>query len=270
MVPIGGLLFFNLILYSSKDKICIIIIIIIAGYEIRYTVGTMRGIMTCRLKNYIQVKKLFLLLAHILLVEIDMWFVFIIAPILGAFIGWITNWLAIKLIFRPYVAIRIPLINYSIQGVIPKRRQEIACSVGNVVATQLLSLEDLVGQINMPENQRKAIEILSGSVKNHLHERLPMFLPLPVKNTIVQIIEDILRREAPLLLARVSKDLSTELSSSLNLSLLVQDKINRLDLEQLEHLVLSIASKELKHIEALGAIIGFFIGLFQALLFFLL
>ncbi|MEW6661986.1 MAG: DUF445 domain-containing protein [Bacillota bacterium] len=199
-----------------------------------------------------------------------MWFVLIIGPILGAFIGWITNWAAIKLIFRPYKAIRIPLINYSIQGVIPKRRQEIACSVGNVVANQLLSLEDLISHINLPENQQKAVEILSGSVKNHLNERLLLFLPLPLRNSILQIIDDILRRESPLLLAKISKDLAAELSSSLNLSLLVQDKINRLDLEQLEHLVLSVASKELKHIEVLGAIIGFFIGLFQALLFLLL
>jgi uncharacterized membrane protein YheB (UPF0754 family) len=194
-----------------------------------------------------------------------MWFALIITPIIGAFIGWITNWAAIKLIFRPHKIIRIPIINYSIQGIIPKRRYEIACSIGNVVAN-LLSLEDLIECLNLPENQRKAVEILSTSVKKRLNDRLPLYLPLPFRNSIIEIIDDIIRRESPFLLAKITKDLVTELSTSINVSLLVRDKINQLDLKQFERLVLSVASRELKQIEVLGAFIGFLIGLCQALL----
>ena len=39
--------------------------------------------------------------------------------IIGAVIGWITNILAIKLLFRPLRPYKIPLLNYEIQGLLP-------------------------------------------------------------------------------------------------------------------------------------------------------
>ena len=50
----------------------------------------------------------------------------IILPIIGALIGWVTNVLAIRLIFRPINKIHIPIIGLNIQGLIPKRKVEIA------------------------------------------------------------------------------------------------------------------------------------------------
>ena len=45
--------------------------------------------------------------------------------IIGAVIGWITNILAIKLLFRPLRPYKIPLLNYEIQGLLPKRKAEV-------------------------------------------------------------------------------------------------------------------------------------------------
>ncbi|HCX79706.1 MAG TPA: DUF445 domain-containing protein, partial [Firmicutes bacterium] len=61
---------------------------------------------------------------------------FILFPLLGGAIGWVTNYLAIKFLFRPRKPWRIgPLV---IQGVIPRRRKDLAAAVGQVVATELL------------------------------------------------------------------------------------------------------------------------------------
>ena len=38
----------------------------------------------------------------------------------GAIISWFTNVLAIKMLFRPIKTFRIPLLNITIQGLIPK------------------------------------------------------------------------------------------------------------------------------------------------------
>ena len=40
---------------------------------------------------------------------------------IGAMIGWITNYLAIKMLFRPYKEINI--LGLKIQGLLPKRKQ---------------------------------------------------------------------------------------------------------------------------------------------------
>ena len=47
---------------------------------------------------------------------------------------------------------------------------------------------------------------------------------------------------------------------------MIEEKINQLNLKELEELILAIAKKELKHIEYLGGIIGLIIGLFQGIL----
>jgi len=46
---------------------------------------------------------------------------------------------------------------------------------------------------------------------------------------------------------------------------IVEEKIMAFNLLKLEKVVLSIAEKELKHIEILGGVLGFIIGLFQLL-----
>lgn len=46
--------------------------------------------------------------------------------IIGGLIGYITNVVAIKMLFKPYEPIKIPLTNIEIMGLIPKRRAEIA------------------------------------------------------------------------------------------------------------------------------------------------
>jgi uncharacterized membrane protein YheB (UPF0754 family) len=47
---------------------------------------------------------------------------------------------------------------------------------------------------------------------------------------------------------------------------LVEDRINSLDLDELERLVHRIAANEFKRIELLGGVLGFLIGLIQLLL----
>ena len=61
-----------------------------------------------------------------------MLFSLIAIPVIGAFIGWITNVLAIRLIFWPYEPVKIPLTGWEIYGVIPKRRRELAATIGEL------------------------------------------------------------------------------------------------------------------------------------------
>jgi len=50
----------------------------------------------------------------------------ILIPIIGAIIGLITNWIAVKMLFHPRKKI------FGIQGVIPKRKKDIAKRIGDV------------------------------------------------------------------------------------------------------------------------------------------
>ena len=66
----------------------------------------------------------------------------LIMTVVGALIGWFTNYLAVKMLFRPIRPRRVPLIKIELQGLIPRRREEIAVTIGATVEKELISVKD--------------------------------------------------------------------------------------------------------------------------------
>jgi len=73
----------------------------------------------------------------------------ILPPLLGAVIGYVTNRIAIKMLFRPLTpkrifGVRVPLT----PGVIPRNRFDLARTIGRMVSEQLLSPQSLKEQLD--------------------------------------------------------------------------------------------------------------------------
>ena len=69
---------------------------------------------------------------------------FIIAPLIGGVIGYITNDLAIRMLFRPHHAKYIGKLHIPLTpGIIPKEKGRIADSIGGVISDNLMSNEVL-------------------------------------------------------------------------------------------------------------------------------
>lgn len=72
----------------------------------------------------------------------------IVPPVVGSVIGYSTNWLAIKMLFKPHEAkyigkLKIPFT----PGVIPRERQRIASSLGEAVGNNLLTDEVILNEL---------------------------------------------------------------------------------------------------------------------------
>ena len=78
-------------------------------------------------------------------------------PVVGAFIGWITNVIAIWLLFHPYKK------TLGIQGLLPKNKDAMADKLGKLVKEHLLDNETLIRAINLEE---KIKEILNKLIKD--------------------------------------------------------------------------------------------------------
>lgn len=75
-----------------------------------------------------------------------------IAPLLGGVIGYITNDLAIRMLFRPRKAVYIGRFHVPFTpGLIPSQQGRIAQSIGDVISSQLLN-EDTLRQTLLSEN----------------------------------------------------------------------------------------------------------------------
>lgn len=197
------------------------------------------------------------------------WIQAIILPVAGALIGWITNWLAVKLIFRPYQPIKFPLLNYSIQGVVPKRRLELARNIGEVIEKELLSVQDLLTYFQEGEITGELMRSVELGIRVRLMDRLPAFIPLSIKNIISDVLAEQVNKELPGLINEVLDRFGDRLEDKLKIGEMVENKLNAYPIERIESIILAVSARELRHIEILGGVLGFFIGLLQVALLYL-
>lgn len=193
----------------------------------------------------------------------------LILATIGGIIGWVTNYLAIKLMFKPYEEIAIPIVNFKIQGLIPKRRAEIAKSIANTIETELFSTDELMSKILTEENQQKILIILKNKITIAVKEKLPPMLAM-FSPTVHNLVDSMIEKEGKSILNDILQQGVGMLTQEVKVSEMVEEKINSFDLRRLEDIILSIAKKELKHIEVLGGVLGFLIGLVQGAIILLL
>lgn len=185
--------------------------------------------------------------------------------LVGAAIGWITNLLAIKLLFRPYQPIIIPIFAWMIQGLIPKRQRDIAKVLGNVVSSELITGNDVASSLSKDEIKHKLARKVEEHVRERVLAKLPAVIPLVIQSLVADLLSKTLQSEVANFLDDPAKVIQEEDLEDIRqeISVIVEEKVKSLDLKRLEELTYLIAQKELKHIELLGGVLGFFIGILQ-------
>lgn len=186
--------------------------------------------------------------------------------LVGALIGWLTNVIAIKLLFRPINPIGIKGTPLVIQGLIPKRKGEIAKSIGDVISEELVSMEVIVDQIIEDMDKKQIVEIIKEKIVLVANEKMPSLIPSMFKGMIIQNIESMIDENGEQIVTELGEKLSHKAIEAIDISKMVEDQINAFDFVKIEQMTLKIASTELKHIEVLGGVLGFVIGLLQGVL----
>nr|WP_279402019.1 DUF445 family protein [Piscibacillus salipiscarius] len=90
---------------------------------------------------------------------------------IGALIGGMTNFLAIKMLFRPYEAVYIGKFKLPFTpGLIPKRRNELAGQLGRVVTDYLVTSDALEQKVLEPDFQGKMAGMINQQVDRVVNE----------------------------------------------------------------------------------------------------
>lgn len=192
------------------------------------------------------------------------YFQFLLMPLLGAFIGWSTNLLAIKLIFWPLKPVKIPLLGIEIQGLIPKRRFDISKNIGETIEKEILSPDEIVNRFASENIKNQLIMHIKNFAIERSREKLPAFFPSGFRTAISDYIGEVIDRQGGTIFERLKGILMEKAKNEFDLKTMVEEKLNSMNLEQLEDIILRLSKKELKQIEILGGIIGFVVGLIQA------
>jgi len=182
-------------------------------------------------------------------------------------IGWITNWVAIKMLFRPHKEINLGL--FKIQGLIPKRKSEIGSGIANIIQNELISVKDVIGNIDREEFSKRLNslidEVLDKNLKKKVKEKFPllqMFFTDKVAKDVGNTIKDIVMENQE----KIFEIFSNYAEENIDFEVIISDKISNFSLDKLEEIISLLAKKELKHIEIIGAVLGMLIGAVQYLI----
>ena len=95
-------------------------------------------------------------------------------------------------------------------------------------------------------------------------------LPLSMlHDTIVSTAQSIVSSQVEDSIDDFLGNMGDHVSGNLDIVRLMEEKLSSLDDERIEEIVTEVSKKELKHIERLGAVLGFIIGCLQVLLLWL-
>jgi uncharacterized membrane protein YheB (UPF0754 family) len=185
-------------------------------------------------------------------------------PLIGAGIGWLTNRLAIQMLFRPRKPVRV--FRWRIQGLIPRRQGELATRVAEIVETELFNQHLIRQEIARMDLHPHLQQLATNIVWDRLG---PKLRAIPLLGNLVNdkllynlnkiALESIIGETEPLL-----EKVAGEVEKHIAVRKIVEEKIHAFDLDQLEAIVRKLAHKEFRSIEILGGLIGFLIGLVQA------
>ena len=100
--------------------------------------------------------------------EIYPYLVYAAPPLVGAFIGYLTNRVAIRMLFRPLRAWHIGRLKIPMTpGVIPSKRHELAANIGEMVGEHLLT-GDEISRALQKECFQEHLQMLSPPYLNEL------------------------------------------------------------------------------------------------------
>jgi uncharacterized membrane protein YheB (UPF0754 family) len=189
---------------------------------------------------------------------------FWLQPVISAFIGWITTWVAIKMLFHPREPKRF--LGITIQGVFPKRQRQVAEKLGQVVAKELIHFDEIAAMLKDPERLNGLTPVIEKHLDNFLHVKLKEKLPVIsmfVGEGTLQKIKDGMLEEITLLLPDIINKYTDSLSSQVDIEKMVTDKVSAYSSDKLEEILQSVMKKEFAFLEIVAAVLGFLIGLAQ-------
>ena len=185
-------------------------------------------------------------------------------PIISSLIGWITNYLAVKMLFHPKFPLKI--LGVSIHGVFPKRQKQIAKKLGDLVANELFSISDLKVEVESMIATEETMDLIGKkiekTIRNKLVQNFPM-LSMFLTDEMVEKVTNLFKAELQEFLIETAQGIGSKIEEKISIEEIVREKVEAFSTDKLEEILYSIMKKEFRFIEITGAILGFLIGCVQ-------
>ncbi len=194
------------------------------------------------------------------------WTNYIIPVLFSAFTGWVTTWIAIKMLFHPRKPINI--LGFKLQGIFPKNQQLIAQKLGQVVSKEFLSFAEIEAKVINPDNLEKLKPEIEAHIDTFLREKLVKLFPMLsmfIGDKTINQLKSAFLLELENLFPILMKNYMKKLESDLDLEKIVTEKVANFSSEKLEDILNQITKKEFQFLEVIGGVFGLLIGIVQVI-----
>jgi len=187
--------------------------------------------------------------------------------LVGALLGWATNCIAIWMLFHPRRRVRLG--PWRLQGLIPRRQDEIAETVARAIVRHLLDEDEMHKILRRIDLSRHLLPIVNEVIERELSTSLASrFKPAAsIQKRVIAVVQQRVASRLPHTLNDLHEGVAAGLIREVDVESHLRERLGALDLDQLEELTWSVGRRELRTIEYLGGLIGALIGLAQGLLY---
>ncbi|MDQ3369786.1 MAG: DUF445 family protein [Myxococcota bacterium] len=187
-------------------------------------------------------------------------YVLLAVPTVSAFIGWLTNWQAVKMIFWPAQR------TLGWQGIVYAHSDKFAKNLGQIAQNELMNADEMAAKLDPDELERAVLPVLDAeapvliaAAAEHIRPGAWQMVPPPMQAMVIEQVKQRARA--------ISRELGDELrpraAKILDVEALVAGQLSGPNVERLARLTEQIGKKEFKFIEYSGAVFGLLIGFAQ-------
>ena len=108
-------------------------------------------------------------------------------PVIGALIGYCTNYIAVKMLFFPKKEVRF--LGHKLPftpGAIPKGKPRLAKAIGNIVANDLLTQEDIKQKLLAPDAENTVADQIIRGLSTELHRCISSVCPADMNYDVMK------------------------------------------------------------------------------------
>ncbi|WP_177216910.1 DUF445 family protein [Amycolatopsis arida] len=191
----------------------------------------------------------------------------LVLPAFGLLIGWFTDWLALKMIFLPREPRRF--LGYTWQGVFQKRRHQVAADYGDMIATEIITIPNLLEAVlNGPKSDR-LFQMISREVRRTIDTQASVVKPvvaMAVGTRRFQEMKQVAAKKAAERVPQTIRHAESYAVNALDVRNTIVERMRQLSPLEFEGLLRPAFRQDEWKLIAVGAVIGGLVGELQVLL----
>lgn len=185
-------------------------------------------------------------------------------PVQGVIVGYITNWLALYMIFRPLYPKKILFLSY--HGLFLKRQEEVSREYSRMFATHVLTPKNIMEEVLYKRTARAVIEAIEDQTGKIIREKSG-----DTSSDLIEILDKETGKIQPKLMEEMIGMLSASsstmeklISRSMNVEESMFQKMKVLPPEEFEPILRTAFQEDEFILILIGSVLGALVGLMQA------